>query len=152
MPEDASLLSRLATLEAEGASVALVTVVDTGGSAPRGPGARMIVHPSGDIEGTIGGGAVEAAAIRTALETLEDGRWRLRALALGTLEYREDEIRDQRAGAPLRFRGIGRWADARVARGDAVIWEVEYRVEGLPVLRARGRVGPEPGADRATAE
>lgn len=52
----------------------LVTVVRASGSTPRAPGARMLVHPDGRLEGTVGGGHVEAAAKRAALEVLEHGR------------------------------------------------------------------------------
>lgn len=70
----ASILSRIAELEAAGTAAAVVTVVRTAGSAPRRPGARMLVFPDGRIEGTVGGGVLEQRAIETAAETLEDGR------------------------------------------------------------------------------
>lgn len=44
----------------------LVTIVKKTGSAPRGPGAWMLVGPDGSIRGTVGGGAVEARAIEDA--------------------------------------------------------------------------------------
>ncbi len=69
-----SLLARLSELEAQGTGVALVTVVRATGSTPREPGARMIVHPSGEIEGTVGGGRIEEVAKQAALQTLEDRR------------------------------------------------------------------------------
>ncbi|MFM8700566.1 MAG: XdhC family protein, partial [Hyphomicrobiales bacterium] len=46
------------SIEAAG-RVALVTIVSTRGSAPREPGARMIVRPDGSFTGTIGGGKLE---------------------------------------------------------------------------------------------
>ena len=69
-----SLLTRLAQLEESGATVALATVVRATGSTPREPGARMIVHPGGEIEGTVGGGRIEEAAKEAALASLSDGR------------------------------------------------------------------------------
>lgn len=41
----------------------MATVIEKKGSSPRGAGTRMVIAPSGKIRGTIGGGAVEAAAI-----------------------------------------------------------------------------------------
>jgi xanthine dehydrogenase accessory factor len=41
------------------ASCALVTQLEVQGSAPREPGARMVVMPDGTFTGTIGGGALE---------------------------------------------------------------------------------------------
>lgn len=68
------ILARVAQLEASGEAVALVTVVRASGSTPRAPGARMIVFLNGQIEGTIGGGAVEDSARAAAAECLADGR------------------------------------------------------------------------------
>jgi len=44
-------------------AAALVTVVDVKGSAPRHPGAKMLVYGSGRLLGTIGGGKGESMAI-----------------------------------------------------------------------------------------
>lgn len=52
------------------AACALVTVVEVRGSAPREPGARMVVMPDGGFLGTIGGGALEWQAIAQAREGL----------------------------------------------------------------------------------
>ena len=49
---------------------ALVTVAEVRGSAPREPGARMIVAPDGGFRGTIGGGGLEWRAIGVAREAL----------------------------------------------------------------------------------
>lgn len=98
----------------------------------------------------VGSGWRFPAPAHPLLERVPDGRWRLRALALATLEYRERETRAPRAGSPLRFRGFGQWADARVAALDTVVWELEYRVDGLPLVRARGQVAP-PGTAPGTA-
>lgn len=54
-----------AALERHG-PVVRVVIADTRGSAPREVGAAMIVGPEGLIDGTIGGGALEHAAIATA--------------------------------------------------------------------------------------
>ncbi|QDU67770.1 hypothetical protein [Engelhardtia mirabilis] len=80
------------------------------------------------------------------LERVPGGRWRLRLLALDTLDYIEEEIRGQRAGSPLRFRGVGRWVEDMVELGQTVAWELEYRVDGLPLVRARGHSAPDQAA------
>ena len=46
--------------------VALTTVVQTWGSAPRGPGARMVSRDGVLLDGTIGGGHLEHSALREA--------------------------------------------------------------------------------------
>ncbi len=57
----------------DGQPAALVTVTGRGGSAPRRPGARMLVYDTGDIVGTVGGGAFEHRCQQVALETLRTG-------------------------------------------------------------------------------
>lgn len=49
---------------------ALCTVVETARSAPRDAGARMLVRDDGSIEGTVGGGPLEAVVIAEALSAL----------------------------------------------------------------------------------
>ena len=66
-------------IEAEG-SAALVTLARVEGSSPREAGARMVVRPSGGFHGTIGGGALEWAALDAAQAALKSGpRARVRA-------------------------------------------------------------------------
>ena len=71
-------------IEAEG-SAALVTLARVEGSSPREAGARMVVRPSGGFHGTIGGGALEFAALDAAQAALKAGRGPAfrRSLALG---------------------------------------------------------------------
>jgi len=65
---------------------ALVTILATEGSAPRGPGARMVVTETG-IEGTIGGGRLEYQATEQARAILSHapGSWRVQDYPLGPL-------------------------------------------------------------------
>lgn len=66
------LFQQLADCVAQGQTVALCTVVQTKGSAPRKPGAKMLVRPNGSIAGTIGGGALEQQVITDALSVLKN--------------------------------------------------------------------------------
>lgn len=77
MQSSSPILIRIAELQAAGQPVALCTVVRASGSVPRQPGAKMLVHPDGHIEGTIGGGAMEARVVEEALAALSDGKTRL---------------------------------------------------------------------------
>src|SRR4051812_42939211 len=65
---------------------ALVTILATEGSAPRGPGARMVVTETG-LTGTIGGGALEHQAAEQARTILahKPGSWRIQDYPLGPL-------------------------------------------------------------------
>ncbi|MGF7149306.1 xanthine dehydrogenase accessory factor [Sphingomonas zeicaulis] len=66
--------------------VALITILATEGSAPRGAGTRMAVSAA-SLSGTIGGGALELRAIEQARAILElaPGSWRLQDYPLGPL-------------------------------------------------------------------
>lgn len=57
----------------DGAPFALATVVATWSSAPRGPGARMLVRTDGTAVGSLTGGCVEADVHARALEVLDGG-------------------------------------------------------------------------------
>lgn len=63
---------------------ALVTILATEGSAPRGPGARMVVTETG-LTGSIGGGALEHQAMAQARAILAHppGSWRVQDYPLG---------------------------------------------------------------------
>ncbi len=61
----------------EGQNVALATVVQTWGSAPRGVGSKMAVTQDMALVGSVSGGCVEGAVVENALEGLEDGRPRM---------------------------------------------------------------------------
>ncbi|GEO00672.1 xanthine dehydrogenase accessory protein XdhC [Novosphingobium sediminis] len=78
-------LDDLARLAAVG-PVAMVSVLATEGSAPRGAGTRMLVTADG-LCGTIGGGALEFGAVEQARAVLEHapGTWRVQDYPLGPL-------------------------------------------------------------------
>jgi xanthine dehydrogenase accessory factor len=57
----------------QGAEVGLATVVSTWSSAPRQPGASMLVGPDGSAAGSVSGGCVEGAVYELASE-VRDGR------------------------------------------------------------------------------
>ena len=56
--------------------VALATVIRIVGSAPRHPGARMLIHADGSIFGTIGGGRVEQEVCAVGAEVASGSRAR----------------------------------------------------------------------------
>ena len=60
-----------------GRRLAVATVIQTWGSAPRGVGSLLVIDGDGAVEGSVSGGCVEGAVIVEALEALEDGRPRL---------------------------------------------------------------------------
>lgn len=67
----------LAELEKKRQPAALCTVVRASGSTPRHATSKMLVHPDGRIQGTVGGGELENRVIAEALQALADGKPRL---------------------------------------------------------------------------
>ncbi len=64
--------------------VALATVVQVRGSAPRHAGARMLVWPDGHIMGTVGGGTLEERVMQHAQAALKARRGRLERYLFST--------------------------------------------------------------------
>ena len=61
----------------QGERVALATVVQTWGSAPRRAGAKMAISAGGQLSGSVSGGCVEGAVAQEAFAILESGRPKL---------------------------------------------------------------------------
>ncbi|SHE60836.1 xanthine dehydrogenase accessory factor [Loktanella atrilutea] len=60
-----------------GQPVAVATVIETWGSAPRGVGSLLIIDGEGRMEGSVSGGCVEGAVIMEALDAIPTGEARL---------------------------------------------------------------------------
>lgn len=57
----------------DGRAVALATVVETWGSAPRPTGSHLVIDGEGNFHGSVSGGCVEGAVIADAAEVIESG-------------------------------------------------------------------------------
>lgn len=68
---------------------ALVTIISSRGSVPRGPGAKMIVSMDGSILGSIGGGCAEADIIGLARNVIRDKKYSIEHVDM-TGEVAED--------------------------------------------------------------
>ncbi|HVX98441.1 MAG TPA: XdhC family protein [Pseudorhodoplanes sp.] len=58
----------------EGRQVALATVIDTWGSAPRPVGASLVIDGEGNFLGSVSGGCVEGAVVSEAMDVIESGK------------------------------------------------------------------------------
>ncbi|MCY1668825.1 XdhC family protein [Rhizobium sp. SL86] len=61
----------------DGRNVALATVIETWGSAPRPAGSHLVIDQDGNFEGSVSGGCVEGAVISEALDVIASGTPRL---------------------------------------------------------------------------
>jgi len=73
MKESKNIIKMLSEAIDGGRNAAFVTVISVGGSTPREAGAKMLVYEDASIEGTVGGGAIEALVMRKAVECLKKG-------------------------------------------------------------------------------
>jgi len=73
---DMNALDILATAEkwhGEGRALALATVMQTWGSAPRPVGSHLVIDADGNFAGSVSGGCVEGAVVGEAIEVIETG-------------------------------------------------------------------------------
>lgn len=79
---------------------ALATIIETTGSTPRGPGAKMVVNEKDEIAGTVGGGAVEHACRRYAREAIRTNQCIVKHFSLlGDNHVAEGDDAAENAGA-----------------------------------------------------
>lgn len=71
------ILADVEKWQARGDKVAIATVVQTWGSSPRAPGAKMAVNQRGQMVGSVSGGCIEGAVVQEALGVIKTGRPKL---------------------------------------------------------------------------
>lgn len=67
------ILSTAESWRRAGKGVAIATVVETWGSAPRPAGSHLVIAEDGAFLGSVSGGCVEGAVVSDALEVIESG-------------------------------------------------------------------------------
>jgi len=71
---DNDILKAAEAWRKDGRAVALATVVETWGSAPRPVGANLVIDGEGNFLGSVSGGCVEGAVVTEALDVIESGK------------------------------------------------------------------------------
>jgi xanthine/CO dehydrogenase XdhC/CoxF family maturation factor len=67
------ILSAAQDWRSNGRDVAIATVVETWGSAPRPVGSHLVIDSEGNFLGSVSGGCVEGAVVTEALEVISAG-------------------------------------------------------------------------------
>jgi xanthine/CO dehydrogenase XdhC/CoxF family maturation factor len=65
------------TWKGDGRDVAIATVMETWGSAPRPVGSQLVIDAEGNFHGSVSGGCVEGAVITEAVDVIGSGKPRM---------------------------------------------------------------------------
>ena len=71
---DDDILNAAEDWQKAGHGVALATVVETWGSAPRPAGSSLVINDDGTFLGSVSGGCVEGAVVTEALDVIASGK------------------------------------------------------------------------------
>jgi len=71
---DTDILKAAEDWRKDGREVALATVVETWGSAPRPVGSNLVIDAEGNFLGSVSGGCVEGAVVAEAIDVIESGK------------------------------------------------------------------------------
>src|ERR1017187_9649713 len=74
LARDEDILQAAEVWRKAGRGVALATVVETWGSAPRPVGSNLIIDDQGNFLGSVSGGCVEGAVVTEALDVIDSGK------------------------------------------------------------------------------
>jgi len=74
---DNDILNKAESWKREGRGVAIATVMETWGSAPRPVGSHLVIDEEGNFLGSVSGGCVEGAVVTEAIDVIESGAPRM---------------------------------------------------------------------------
>jgi xanthine/CO dehydrogenase XdhC/CoxF family maturation factor len=74
---DSDILNTAEAWVRKGRGVALATVTETWGSAPRPVGSHLVIDAEGNFLGSVSGGCVEGAVVSEAVDVIVDGKPRV---------------------------------------------------------------------------
>ncbi|GJD58054.1 XdhC family protein [Methylobacterium dankookense] len=77
LSSDTDILAAAEAWRRAGRGVALATVIETWGSAPRPVGSHLVIDEAGSFLGSVSGGCVEGAVIADALDVIAEGKPRI---------------------------------------------------------------------------
>ncbi|MFQ6548902.1 XdhC family protein [Aestuariibius sp. 2305UL40-4] len=141
MTETETLLQTALDWHRAGRGVAVASVVETWGSAPRPAGSLLVIADDGGMAGSVSGGCVEGAVVVEALEALEDGGARMldygvsddEAFAVGLACGGRIRVRVEPVGSVLPVGALEEMAD-RAARREPFVRSVALAGGGAEIL------------------
>ena len=74
LSRDEDILKAAEDWRKEGRGVALATVMETWGSAPRPVGSNLVIDEEGNFLGSVSGGCVEGAVVAEAVDVIDSGK------------------------------------------------------------------------------
>ncbi|MDB5509270.1 MAG: XdhC/CoxI family protein [Hyphomicrobiales bacterium] len=77
LASDDDILGQAEAWRRDGKGVAVATVVETWGSAPRPTGSHLVIDQDGHFLGSVSGGCVEGEVVTEALDVIADGKSRV---------------------------------------------------------------------------
>ena len=77
LSSDSDILTQAESWRRNGRDVALATVIETWGSAPRPVGSHLVIDGEGNFLGSVSGGCVEGDVITEAMDVIGDGSPRM---------------------------------------------------------------------------
>ena len=77
LSRDEDILKAAEDWRKAGRGVALATVVETWGSAPRPVGSNLVIDEEGNFLGSVSGGCVEGAVVTEAIDVIDTGKARM---------------------------------------------------------------------------
>jgi xanthine/CO dehydrogenase XdhC/CoxF family maturation factor len=77
LTRDEDILKAAEDWRRAGRDVALATVMETWGSAPRPVGSNLVIDSEGNFLGSVSGGCVEGAVVTEAMDVIENGEPRM---------------------------------------------------------------------------
>ena len=77
LARDEDILKAAEDWRKAGRGVAIATVTETWGSAPRPVGSNLVIDSEGNFLGSVSGGCVEGAVVTEAMDVIESGKARM---------------------------------------------------------------------------
>ena len=83
LARDEDILKAAEDWRRDGKAVALATVVETWGSAPRPVGSNLVIDAEGNFLGSVSGGCVEGAVVTEAIDVIDSGKPKMLEFGVG---------------------------------------------------------------------